>query len=46
MAEKDDNSVFVGRKPIMNHDLAYMTLSQSGANDVFIKAAETRFVEL
>lgn len=37
MAGKDD-SMFVGRKPIVNYVLARMTLSQDGAADACIKA--------
>jgi len=38
MAERDDDSVFVGRKPIMNYILACMTLFQDGSEEVCIKA--------
>jgi DNA-binding protein len=38
MAEDDANSVFIGRKPIMNYVLACMTLFQGGSNEVSIKA--------
>ncbi len=32
------NTVYVGRKPILNYVLACMTLFKSGANEVLIKA--------
>ena len=38
MAEGDENSVFIGRKPIMNYVLACMTLFQGGSSEVCIKA--------
>jgi DNA-binding protein len=38
MAEDDANSVFIGRKPLMNYVLACMTLFQGGSSEVFIKA--------
>jgi DNA-binding protein len=38
MADDDANSVFIGRKPIMNYVLACMTLFQGGSSDVCIKA--------
>lgn len=38
MAEKDTGSVFVGRKPVMNHILACMTLFQTRATEICIKA--------
>ena len=38
MSENDRNSVFVGRKPIMNYVLACMTLFQDGSSEVSIKA--------
>ena len=38
MAEKDRNSVFIGRKPIMNYVLACMTLFQGGTKEICIKA--------
>ena len=38
MAEKDRDSVFIGRKPIMNYVLACMTLFQGGSNEICIKA--------
>ncbi len=38
MAEDDANSVFIGRKPIMNYVLACMTLFQGGSSEVCIKA--------
>lgn len=38
MAEKESNSVFVGRKPITNYVLACMTLFQGGASEICIKA--------
>jgi len=38
VAEKDNGSVFVGRKPVMNYVLACMTLFQSGAAEICIKA--------
>ena len=38
MAGKDSNSVFTGRKPIMNYVMACMTLFQGGSNEVCIKA--------
>ena len=38
MAGDDANSVFIGRKPIMNYVLACMTLFQGGSSEVCIKA--------
>jgi DNA-binding protein len=38
MAEGAENSVFIGRKPIMNYVLACMTLFQGGSSEVCIKA--------
>jgi DNA-binding protein len=38
VAEKDNGSVFVGRKPVMSYVLACMTLFQSGATEICIKA--------
>lgn len=38
MADDDANSVFIGRKPIMNYVLACMTLFQGGSSEVCIKA--------
>lgn len=38
MAEVDRNSVFIGRKPVMNYVLACMTLFQGGNNEISIKA--------
>ena len=32
------NTVFIGRKPVLNYVLACMTLFKSGHNDVIIKA--------
>jgi len=34
----DSNTVFVGKKPVMNYVLACITLFQNGMNDVVIKA--------
>ena len=38
MAEGDRNTVFIGRKPIMNYVLACMTLFQGGSQEICIKA--------
>lgn len=38
MAEEDRNSVFIGRKPIMNYVLACITLFQEGRSEVCLKA--------
>ncbi|KON30394.1 RNA-binding protein [miscellaneous Crenarchaeota group archaeon SMTZ1-55] len=38
MAERDRNTVFIGRKPIMNYVLACMTLFQGGSQEICIKA--------
>jgi len=49
MAEKDGNSVFIGRKPITNYVLACITLFHSGSNEVCIKSrgrAVTRAVDV
>ena len=49
MAEKDRNSVFIGRKPIMNYVLACMTLFQGGTKEICIKArgrAVTRAIDV
>ena len=32
------NTVFIGKKPVMNYVLACLTLFQNGSNDVHIKA--------
>jgi len=49
MAENERNSVFIGRKPVMNYVLACMTLFQGGNNEVSIKArgrAVTRAIDV
>lgn len=33
-----NNTVFIGKKPVMNYVLACLTLFQNGANEVTIKA--------
>ena len=38
MGETSDNSVFVGRKPIMNYVLACITLLHEGRKEINIKA--------
>ena len=38
MAETDRDSVFIGRKPVMNYVLACITLFQGGASEICIKA--------
>jgi DNA-binding protein len=38
MVDDDANSVFIGRKPIMNYVLACMTLFQGGSSEICIKA--------
>lgn len=38
MTENERNSVFIGRKPVMNYVLACMTLFQGGNTEVSIKA--------
>ena len=38
MAEGDRNTVFIGRKPIMNYVLACMMLFQGGSQEICIKA--------
>lgn len=34
----EDNAVLIGRKPVMNYVLACLTLFQSGAKEVSVKA--------
>jgi DNA-binding protein len=36
--EKDNNTVFVGKKPVMNYVLACLTLFQNGTGTVTVKA--------
>ena len=38
MDSQDDNTVFVGSKPVMNYVLACLTLLQNGTNEVNLKA--------
>ncbi|MEM2882393.1 MAG: DNA-binding protein Alba [Candidatus Bathyarchaeia archaeon] len=38
MASASTNSIFVGRKPVMNYVLACITLLQGGAPEVSVKA--------
>ena len=38
MAENGNDSVFIGRKPVMNYVLACMTVFQDGATEVCLKA--------
>lgn len=38
MAENDDDSMFVGREPVINYVLACMTLLQDDASQICIKA--------
>lgn len=35
---KDDNTIFVGKKPTMSYVLAVVTQFSDGANEVFVKA--------
>ncbi len=38
MASQNDNTIFVGNKPVMNYVLACLTLLQNGTNEVNLKA--------
>ena len=38
MAEDNDNTVFIGKKPTMNYVLAVATHFNTGANEVIVKA--------
>ncbi|NLK25359.1 MAG: DNA-binding protein Alba [Euryarchaeota archaeon] len=35
---EDDNTIFIGKKPVMNYVLAVVTQFNNGSNDVLIKA--------
>ncbi len=38
ISERDENTVFVGMKPVMNYVLACLTLLQNGATTVIVRA--------
>ncbi len=38
ISERDENTVFVGMKPVMNYVLACLTLLQNGTSTVTVKA--------
>lgn len=38
ISERDENTVFVGMKPVMNYVLACLTLLQNGSATVIVKA--------
>ena len=38
ISNRDDNTVFVGMKPVMNYVLACLTLLQNGTSTVTVKA--------
>jgi archaea-specific DNA-binding protein len=38
LTQRDDNVIFVGKKPVMNYVLACLTLFQNGSADVTLKA--------
>jgi DNA-binding protein len=38
MDTQNDNTVFVGNKPVMNYVLACLTLFQNGSKEVYLKA--------
>jgi archaea-specific DNA-binding protein len=37
-AQRDNNTVFVGKKPVMNYVLACLTLLQNGTDEIRLKA--------
>lgn len=38
LTQRDDNIIFVGKKPVMNYVLACLTMFQNGSADVTLKA--------